>query len=288
MFGHENVTRCEGSLLHFKGDAPEEKWMLLPEHEYLAASKYSVAIVYFSMAGCHTFLPLKSAFNENDYKVIGIGRVPNHFLKLNLEANCPMSKIATFWEKHHREIANEWKSYFMSHFDAFPLVSCRDDHLGDHVISESDSDRLVLYCSDVTLGYRAVSKKNIIDITILLITFKCGICSQPGHTKRWCTSLNPQAQGLGAVWNKAKVEAGSIVAVFGLGTVGCEKVQKSGGASRIIGVDIDNDKSPILKSPCFDPLQTRQGVAFGNFLEELKQARKAFELDEEKLTTTAD
>ncbi|KAF9592111.1 hypothetical protein IFM89_011949 [Coptis chinensis] len=79
MFGHENVTRCEGSLLHFKGDAPEEKWMLLPEHGYLAASKYSVAIVYFSMAGCHTFLPLKSAFNENDYKVIGIGRVPNHF-----------------------------------------------------------------------------------------------------------------------------------------------------------------------------------------------------------------
>ncbi|KAF9618096.1 hypothetical protein IFM89_000055 [Coptis chinensis] len=123
MFGHENVTRCEGSLLHFKSDAPEEKWMLLPEHGYLAVSKYSVAIVYFSMAGCHTFLPLKSAFNENDYKVIGIGRVPNHFLKLNLEANCPMPKIATFWEKHHREIANEWKSYFMSRFDAFPLAS---------------------------------------------------------------------------------------------------------------------------------------------------------------------
>jgi Zn-dependent alcohol dehydrogenase len=26
--------------------------------------------------------------------------------------------------------------------------------------------------------------------------------------------------GLGAVWNTAKVEAGSIVAIFGLGTVG--------------------------------------------------------------------
>ncbi|KAF9599298.1 hypothetical protein IFM89_036596 [Coptis chinensis] len=24
---------------------------------------------------------------------------------------------------------------------------------------------------------------------------KCGICSQPGHTKPWCTSLNPQGQG---------------------------------------------------------------------------------------------
>lgn len=29
-----------------------------------------------------------------------------------------------------------------------------------------------------------------------------------------------RALGLGAVWNTAKVEAGSIVAVFGLGTVG--------------------------------------------------------------------
>lgn len=28
------------------------------------------------------------------------------------------------------------------------------------------------------------------------------------------------SSGLGAVWNTAKVEAGSIVAVFGLGTVG--------------------------------------------------------------------
>jgi S-(hydroxymethyl)glutathione dehydrogenase/alcohol dehydrogenase len=84
--------------------------------------------------------------------------------------------------------------------------------------------------------------------------------------------------GLGAVWNTAKVEAGSIVAIFGLGTVGlavsCEKClsslvsltlgkiepfsvvrlkitlfygqvaegAKTAGASRIIGIDIDSKK----------------------------------------------
>ena len=32
--------------------------------------------------------------------------------------------------------------------------------------------------------------------------------------------FNLLLSGLGAVWNTAKVEAGSIVAVFGLGTVG--------------------------------------------------------------------
>ncbi|KAF9610688.1 hypothetical protein IFM89_023944 [Coptis chinensis] len=53
--------------------------------------------------------------------------------------------------------------------------------------------------------------------------------------------------GLGAVWNTAKVEAGSIVAVFGLGTVGLAVAEgaKAAGASRIIGVDIDSKKYDI-------------------------------------------
>ncbi|XP_076906455.1 alcohol dehydrogenase class-3-like [Bidens hawaiensis] len=50
--------------------------------------------------------------------------------------------------------------------------------------------------------------------------------------------------GLGAVWNTAKVEAGSGVAVFGLGTIGLAVAEgaKAAGASRIIGIDIDNRK----------------------------------------------
>ncbi|CAI0549317.1 unnamed protein product [Linum tenue] len=50
--------------------------------------------------------------------------------------------------------------------------------------------------------------------------------------------------GLGAVWNTAKVEAGSIVAIFGLGTVGLAVAEgaKAAGASRIIGIDIDPKK----------------------------------------------
>eukprot|EP00250_Pteridium_aquilinum_P002576 c127_g1_i1 orf=270-1532(-) len=50
--------------------------------------------------------------------------------------------------------------------------------------------------------------------------------------------------GLGAVLNTAKVEAGSTVAVFGLGTVGlavCEGAKKA-GARRIIGVDTNVSK----------------------------------------------
>ncbi|CAI5465154.1 unnamed protein product, partial [Closterium sp. Yama58-4] len=56
--------------------------------------------------------------------------------------------------------------------------------------------------------------------------------------------------GLGAVWNAAKVEPGSTVAIFGLGTVGLAVAEgaKAAGASRIIGVDIDPAKFDTAKA----------------------------------------
>lgn len=50
--------------------------------------------------------------------------------------------------------------------------------------------------------------------------------------------------GLGAVWNTAKVEKDSIVAVFGLGTVGLAVIDgaRAAGAKRIIGIDLDEKK----------------------------------------------
>ncbi|KAL2238697.1 UNVERIFIED_CONTAM: Alcohol dehydrogenase class-3 [Sesamum indicum] len=62
--------------------------------------------------------------------------------------------------------------------------------------------------------------------------------------------LFPTPESLGAVWNTAKVEPGSIVAVFGLGTVGLAVAEgaKAAGASRIIGIDIDSKKFDRAKS----------------------------------------
>jgi S-(hydroxymethyl)glutathione dehydrogenase/alcohol dehydrogenase len=50
--------------------------------------------------------------------------------------------------------------------------------------------------------------------------------------------------GIGAVLNTAKVEAGSSVAVFGLGGIGLSCIQGAvmAGAERIIGVDLNPDK----------------------------------------------
>ncbi|CAK9170343.1 unnamed protein product [Ilex paraguariensis] len=50
--------------------------------------------------------------------------------------------------------------------------------------------------------------------------------------------------GLGAAWNTANVQAGSTVAVFGLGAVGLAVVEgaRARGASKIIGVDLNDNK----------------------------------------------
>lgn len=55
--------------------------------------------------------------------------------------------------------------------------------------------------------------------------------------------------GLGAAWNIAKVEKGSSVAIFGLGTIGLAVADgvRIAGASRIIGVDINPNKFDLAK-----------------------------------------
>jgi S-(hydroxymethyl)glutathione dehydrogenase/alcohol dehydrogenase len=55
--------------------------------------------------------------------------------------------------------------------------------------------------------------------------------------------------GIGAVLNTAKVEAGSTVAVFGLGGIGLSCIQGAvmAGAERIIGIDLNPDKFEMAK-----------------------------------------
>ena len=53
--------------------------------------------------------------------------------------------------------------------------------------------------------------------------------------------------GYGAVLNTAKVEPGATCAIWGLGAVGLAVAYgcKVAGASRIIGIDVNNSKSEL-------------------------------------------
>jgi len=65
--------------------------------------------------------------------------------------------------------------------------------------------------------------------------------------------------GIGAVLNTAKVEAGSTVAVFGLGAIGLAVIQGAvmAGAERIIAIDINPDKFDLARqfgaTECVNP-----------------------------------
>ncbi|CAH1429962.1 unnamed protein product [Lactuca virosa] len=55
--------------------------------------------------------------------------------------------------------------------------------------------------------------------------------------------------GVGAAWKTAKVEAGTTVAIFGLGAIGLAVAEGARlcGAKRIIGIDVNQDKCEIGK-----------------------------------------
>jgi len=101
-----------------------------------------------------------------------------------------------------------------------------------------------------------------------------------------CAKINPKmdpkkaclfgcgiATGLGAVWNTAKVEPFSSVAVFGLGAVGLAVVQaaKAIGAHPIVGIDMNEKKYAIAKqlgcTSCVNPKEaTEAGMSMQQFL----------------------
>lgn len=81
--------------------------------------------------------------------------------------------------------------------------------------------------------------------------------------------------GWGAVWNTAKVEKGSTAAVFGLGAVGLAVIEglKVAGASRIIGVDINETKFEAAKAwgatECVNPMKCGEGVKIQDAIVEM-------------------
>lgn len=72
--------------------------------------------------------------------------------------------------------------------------------------------------------------------------------------------------GIGAVHNTAKVEAGAVVAVFGLGGIGLSVIlgAKLAGASRIIGVDLNPTKFALATklgaTECVNPKDYEKSI----------------------------
>jgi S-(hydroxymethyl)glutathione dehydrogenase/alcohol dehydrogenase len=93
----------------------------------------------------------------------------------------------------------------------------------------------------------------------VLAEISCAKIDPAADLKKMCLLGCGISTGLGAVWNTAKVESFSSVAVFGLGAVGLAVVKAAQmiGASHIIGVDMNSSKFAVAKemgcTECYNP-----------------------------------
>jgi S-(hydroxymethyl)glutathione dehydrogenase/alcohol dehydrogenase len=83
----------------------------------------------------------------------------------------------------------------------------------------------------------------------VLAEISCAKVNKAADLEKACLFGCGVATGLGAVWNNAKVEPFSSVAVFGLGAVGLAVIQgaKAVGATTIYGIDVNPGKFDIAK-----------------------------------------
>ncbi|KAK7351195.1 hypothetical protein VNO77_10473 [Canavalia gladiata] len=96
--------------------------------------------------------------------------------------------------------------------------------------------------------YHLLSVSSFSEYTVVDVTHLVKINPQiPLHMA--CLLSCGVSTGVGAAWKVADVEEGSTVTIFGLGTVGLAVAvaAKQRGASKIIGVDINNEKFEIGK-----------------------------------------
>ena len=69
-------------MIHFEGEAPNAKWMVMPDMGYLITSHYNVVFILLSLHQCLTFLPLRTeAVLQTARRSISVGFVNNnHFV----------------------------------------------------------------------------------------------------------------------------------------------------------------------------------------------------------------
>ncbi|KAJ1621760.1 hypothetical protein T492DRAFT_601183, partial [Pavlovales sp. CCMP2436] len=106
----------------------------------------------------------------------------------------------------------------------------------------------------------------------VLAEISCAVVGRSAKLEEVCMLGCGLATGWGAVWNTCKVEAGSSVAVFGLGAVGLAVIQaaKIAGARAIYAIDVNPSKFVTAKdfgaTHCVDAAALPEGTTIAQEL----------------------
>jgi S-(hydroxymethyl)glutathione dehydrogenase/alcohol dehydrogenase len=116
-------------------------------------------------------------------------------------------------------------------------------------IMKSDGKTRFTLASDGTPIYHFMGTSTFSEYTVLHEVSVAKVGNDAAPLDKVCLLGCGVSTGWGAVHNTAQVEAGSTVAVFGLGAVGlaCVEAAVEAGAKRIIAVDTNDDKEDVAR-----------------------------------------
>lgn len=100
--------------------APYQHWMLMPEVGLLVAQRYGVIVQFLSNQGCLTIFPLWTGPNTClPHRVVSIVHIPQHFIHVKLQGDCPMPPTPVLWKRYRNDVAGEWEDVYQSRLQDF-------------------------------------------------------------------------------------------------------------------------------------------------------------------------
>ncbi|XP_068498144.1 uncharacterized protein [Phaseolus vulgaris] len=124
--GDERYEYLKKSLLvDHMSMAGTDKWMTIPDMEYVIANRYNAILVSLSMIQSLTIFLLRTQppSNFTQHRIIAIGHVHgNHFVQVKLKAGCPIPPTDILWASHCYSTTQSWSTYYTSHMQVYTQI----------------------------------------------------------------------------------------------------------------------------------------------------------------------
>ncbi|KAI5390399.1 hypothetical protein KIW84_075642 [Lathyrus oleraceus] len=107
LFSNRLLEVRESLMIESFGSQPPEKWLTLPDMDYLIANRYNVVLVCLGNP-CMTFFPMTSSHSPN-VSIYCIGFInQNHWVQVNMKEGFPLPPVTLDWKKFRSHTITSW------------------------------------------------------------------------------------------------------------------------------------------------------------------------------------
>ncbi|XP_057456116.1 uncharacterized protein LOC130747258 [Lotus japonicus] len=132
------------STLHVTsgGFVGEDKWMTVPNMEYIISIAYKVVFMTLGVSGCNTFFSLRGSPDPLAlHKRMTVAFVnKNHFIGVVLRDGHPMPLTAHMWAYKRRDEAKEWVEPYSDRIEAYSAYFTAKHGGGDQSVIDHTED----------------------------------------------------------------------------------------------------------------------------------------------------